>query len=65
MIRGVKVMVKYFKELNGYKRKFKFIAYVITFVILGVPLYVASEIGEAANCAWGYIGTHMRSWVRA
>lgn len=44
-------MLKYFKELNGHKRKFKVIA-------LGIPL-------EITNGAWGHIGTHMRSWVRA
>lgn len=57
-------MLGYLKELNGYKRKCKFITYMITFVILGIPLYVASEIGEVAAETWGYIGTHMRSWVR-
>ena len=64
MAGGTEVMLEYFKELNGYKRKLKFIAYVITFATLGIPLYVASEIGEAANGAWDYVGTHMRSWVR-
>ena len=57
MAGGKEVMLEYFKELNGYKRKFKFITYIITFAILGMPLYVASKIGEAANGAWDYVGT--------
>ena len=60
-----RIMLEYFKELNGYKRKCKFVTYVVVFVVLGIPLYIASEIGGVAEEIWGYIGTHMRSWVRA
>ena len=56
-------MLDYFKGLDGYKRKLKYIIYLVSMLIPLLLLYAVSEIGTVADDVSHYILSNMRRWV--